>query len=415
MSIRKRKWKAAGGAEREAWVVDYVDTQGVRRLKTFEQKKAAAAYALTTGVQVRDGTHVADRASITVKEAGKQWIEAAENAGLERSTIDQYKQHLLLHIEPFLGKSLLTKLTAPTARKFEDTLGRNGRSRPMVRKVMVSFGSMLAEAQERGLIATNPVRDLRRRRKGKERKAERRHKGKLKIGVNIPTPGEVKALVGALAGRWRPLLLTAIFTGLRASELRGLRWLDIDLDKRELHVRQRADRFNDIGKPKTEAGERTVPMPPLVVNTLREWRLSCPRPRTGQKDSSGNWLTEEMRPEQLVFPNGHGRVESLANIINRGLIPAMIAAGVSTDTGDKDEEGKSITAAKYSGMHALRHFYASWCINRTSDGGLQLPPKSVQERIGHSSIVITMDIYGHLFPRGDDGDELAAAELALLG
>ena len=56
----------------------------------------------------------------------------------------------------------------------------------------------------------------------------------------------------AAKGRWRPILLTAIFTGLRASELRGLRWADVDLEKRELHVRQRADRYSAIGKPKSE-------------------------------------------------------------------------------------------------------------------------------------------------------------------
>ena len=56
----------------------------------------------------------------------------------------------------------------------------------------------------------------------------------------------------AAKGRWRPILLTAIFTGLRASELRGLRWEDVDLEKRELHVRQRADRYSTIGKPKSE-------------------------------------------------------------------------------------------------------------------------------------------------------------------
>jgi integrase len=65
-------------------------------------------------------------------------------------------------------------------------------------------------------------------------------------------------------------------------------------------------------------------------------------------------------------------------------------------------------------LPALRHFYASWCINRRADGGLELPAKVVQERLGHSSIVMTMDTYGHLFPRGDDGAELAAAESALL-
>ena len=65
-------------------------------------------------------------------------------------------------------------------------------------------------------------------------------------------------------------------------------------------------------------------------------------------------------------------------------------------------------------MHGLRHFYASWLINRLEDGGQGLPPKVVQERLGHSSINITFDTYGHLFPRGDDGDQTDAAELRLL-
>src|SRR6478672_3424902 len=71
--------------------------------------------------------------------------------------------------------------------------------------------------------------------------------------------------------------------------------------------------------------------------------------------------------------------------------------------------------AKYSGLHALRHFYASWCINRKDDGGLELPAKIVQARLGHASIVMTMDTYGHLFPSQDDGAELASAERTLLG
>jgi integrase len=70
--------------------------------------------------------------------------------------------------------------------------------------------------------------------------------------------------------------------------------------------------------------------------------------------------------------------------------------------------------AKYTGRNALRHFYASWCINRKQDGGLELPMKTVQERLGHSSITTTSDVYGHLFPRGNDGSELAEAEMLLL-
>jgi hypothetical protein len=82
------------------------------------------------------------------------------------------------------------------------------------------------------------------------------------------------------------------------------------------------------------------------INTLKEWKLACPK---GDQD--------------LVLPNTTGKIEAHSSIINRGLIPAEEAAGIVVD-------GK----AKYTGLHALRHFYASWCINRPADGGLGLPP-----------------------------------------
>ena len=387
MSVRKRIWTTSKGVEKEAWVVDYADQAGRRHLKSFAKKKAADSFAATAKVEVRAGIHTADSASVTVAEAGRLWIETGERAGLERSTLAAYRQHLKLHIEPYLGIVRLSQLSAPMAREFEDTLARADRSPSMVRKIRTSLSSLLSDAQERGLVSRNVVRDLRRARKrGKERQAERRQRGKLKVGVDIPTREEIKAVVGAAKGRWKPLLLTAIFTGLRASELRGLRWADVDLEKRELHVRQRADRYSTIGKPKSEAGERTVPLTPIVVNTLREWKLACPKSKGG-----------------LVFPTTGGLVEHHKNIIERGLVPTMISAGVAVD-------GRP----KYTGLHSFRHFYASWCINRRADGGLELPPKVVQERLGHSSITMTMDVYGHLFPRGDDAAELAEAERSLL-
>jgi integrase len=324
---------------------------------------------------------------------------------LERATVAAYRQHLKLHIEPYLGNVKLSQLSAPMIREFEDKLARGEmpagaepqpRSPAMVRKVRVSLSSLLSDAQERGLVSRNVVRDLRKtRRRGAERRAEKRQKGKLKIGVDIPTREEVKAIVGATQGRWRPLLLTAIFTGLRASELRGLRWADVDFDKRELHVRQRADRYSKIGKPKSESGERTVPLTPMVLNTLREWKVACPK-----------------SPAGLVFPSSGGLVEHHKNIVERGLIPTMTAAGVTVEGTGRG--GEPVKLAKYTGLHAFRHFYASWCINRRAEGGLELPAKVVQERLGHSSIMMTMDVYGHLFPRGDDSEELAAAERSLL-
>jgi len=405
MSIRKRSWKTAKGEMKEAWVADYVDQHGKRHLKTFDRKKDADAFHACAKVEVKDGTHTADSASTTVDGAAEQWLETCLGKGLEPSTIDSYRQHVRLHIKPFLGRVRLSQLSAPMIREFEDKLRRGDRapgseeqgfprSSTMIRRIVTSLSALIGDAQERGLIARNVVRDLRSKRtRGKEKAIENRHKGKLQIGVDIPSPDEIRKFLGAIEGRWRPLFLTATFTGLRASELRGLRWEDIDFERRELHVRQRVDKRNVSGPPKSAAGERTVPLPPLVTNTLKEWKLACPKGERG-----------------LVFPTATGQASYHSNIVQRGLIPAWIAAGV---VAGHDKEGKPI--AKYTGLHALRHFYASWCINRKADGGLELPPKSVQERLGHSTIAMTLDRYSHLFPRSDDSAELAAAERALLG
>jgi integrase len=248
----------------------------------------------------------------------------------------------------------------------------------MARKVLVSFKSILREAQRRGNIAQNVAL-------GVSIGVDKRNQAKLKAGVDIPTPDEIRHIIGACPpGKLHALLITAVFTGLRASELRGLRWRDVDLKRSELHVRQRADRYGAIGSPKSVSSERTIPIGPMVVNTLKEWRLACPK---GEAD--------------LVFPTRTGRIND-HNYIFRAIGLVLVKAGVT------DEAGRS----KY-GLHSFRHFYASWCINRRADGGLELPAKVVQERLGHASIGITMDTYGHIFPRGDDGAELAAAERAL--
>jgi len=413
MSVRKRNWTTARGEEKQAWVADYVDAKGKRRLKTFAKKKEADAFAATATVEVREGVHVADSDSATVEAAGALWLASASASGLERATIEDYGRHLRLHIVPHLGAVRLASLSIAKVRSFEDELRAAGRSSAMVKKVLVSLSALVADAQERGLVARNVVRDMKARRGSSERRQEQRQKGRLKVGVDIPTREEVKALLGSLDGRWRPLVLVATFCGLRASELRGLRWSDVDLDKREIRIHQRADRFNDIGRPKSLAGERTLPAPPMVINALKEWKLAYSRPVIG-RDADGNPIREDARPSHLVFANGVGKVEQLNNILRRGLHPAWVEAGVAIDTGERDEAGKPILAPKYTGLHALRHWFASWCINRKEDGGLALPPKIVQERMGHSTIALTMDRYSHLFPKADDADEMEAGERAFL-
>jgi integrase len=211
-------------------------------------------------------------------------------------------------------------------------------------------------------------------------KADKRGAAKLQIGVDGPTREEIARIVAAASGRARPFLITVIFTGMRASELRGLRWSDVDFSKGKT-VRQRADRFNRIGNPKSASSRRTIPIGPMVTNSLREWKLACPE---GGLD--------------LVFPNDRSNVQQHGNVFLRWLRPTLAAAGVTNQYG----------------LHSFRNFFASWCANRKVDGGRELPLQTVQQLLGQATISMTADRYSHFFPRSDDSAELAAAESDLI-
>ncbi len=368
-SIRKRSWITAG-EPKHAWIVDYRDQHRTRRMKTFARKKDADAWAIQTGHEIGQGTHVAERASIGFAQAAALWLAKGDADGLEASTIDQRRQHVDLHLVPLLHDTPLVRLQPPRLQEIRDILVAT-LSHPLARKVLTSLKAIFGEALRRGYVAQNAASAV---------KIDLRTRNRRKM--QIPSKDDIRAILANAEGRWRPLLVTAVFTGLRASELRGLRWADVDLDGRILHVTQRADRYNVIGRPKSVAGERAVPLSPMVVNTLREWRLACP---PGQLD--------------LVFPNGAGHIEALANIHRRGFGQVQIEAGIV------DGNGKP----RWS-MHDLRHFCASFWIDQG------FPPKKIQGMMGHASITMTFDLYGHLFPTDqNDFDRIAAGERQLMG
>jgi integrase len=145
------------------------------------------------------------------------------------------------------------------------------RPQSTARKVLWSFKAIIRDARRRGTIAHNVT-------EGITIKRDTRDKEKLEIGRNIPSPDEVRRILTAAQGNWRALLVVAAFTGLRASELRGLRWSDIDIAAGAIHVRQRADQWNVTGPPKTGESRRTIPVGPFVINTLKEWKLAAQNP-----------------------------------------------------------------------------------------------------------------------------------------
>jgi integrase len=384
-SVRKRTWQTKAG-EKSAFVVAYTH-KGKQHLKTFRTKREATAWRAEMQHEVKEGIHTPATASITVAEAGALWLAQAEIDDCEASTVMQYRQHLNYHITPFLGDVKLAELAPASIQEFRNALIKEGRpqteaeakkrrsrdgrvpvSQVMAKKVTSSLGAILAHAMTAGRVVRNVVREQARQQRTRQRRLEKRHDKRLEVGVDIPTKDEIRAMLTAAQGRWRPLVVTAVFTGLRASELRGLTWADVDLDRATLRVRQRADRWNKIGSPKSGPGQREVPLVPMAVNTLKEWRLACPK---GELD--------------LVFPNRVGKIETLPSIHRRGLGRIEVAAGVSTDK----------LRPKY-GLHSLRHAAASLFIEQG------FSPKRVQALMGHSSIQMTFDTYGHLFPSKDD-------------
>lgn len=165
------------------------------------------------------------------------------------------------------------------------------------------------------------------------------------------------------------------------SELRGLRWADVDLEAGQIHVRQRADAWLKIGPTKSKAGMRDIPLAPMVVNTLKHWRIDCPK---GVLD--------------LVFPNTRGNVETMPNIHSRVWTPLQLKCGLTKDAGE----------ARY-GFHMLRHAAASLFIKY-----LGWSPKRLQAVMGHASINMTFDRYGHLFESVEaDRADMAKIEAAV--
>jgi integrase len=381
-TIRKRRW-VNGSGEQVAWIADYFDQnkdeqhpRGHRHIRSFANRRAAKAWLAETVIEVQRKIHTPHRQSITVAAAAALWIEKTRDAEKRvRSTVQQYQNHVRLYINPMIGGARLSDLAPRNIEEFRDALLRK-LSRVMARKVLVSLKSILANARRTGRMAHSPADDV-------KIAADKRGRRKLKIGVDIPTKDDARRIIAAVDPRWRPIILTALFTGMRSSELRALIWDKVNFKDKKIHVDQRVDDWGNWDPPKSDAGDREIPMSPEVFRTLREWKLACPKGELG-----------------LVFPTGIGTVECHRNIYSRGWHAAQIAAEVTKKDG----------RAKYGPFHGARHFFASLIIERGYS------PKRCQVLLGHSSIQLTFDTYGHLFPDDEaDQDKFAEAELSVLG
>jgi integrase len=365
------KQRTKAGTIIKRWQLSYVDGSGKRHRKNFSLKRDADAERIRIESQLQTGTHIPDGASRTVLQGLQAWLDhidelvRAGKRGL--ITWKQYSSHIDNHvaIRP-IAKGMLSRLRPADIAAFADDLERS-LSPAMARKVMATLRMGLKYCRRHEWLTTDPAKDVR---------IERRDSGDNAVG--IPPKADLKALLAAASkaednGRSRALIHLLLYCGLRMGELRALTRGALTLTGNHPHlfVTQAADQYGGVKPPKSKAGRRKIPIGPETAKSLREWLVHAP--------------PNDLR---LVFPNGAGKVETHSNLANRWWGPLMLAAGLAEEVEGK---GRAKRIVPQFTPHDLRHAAASLWIE------MALIPKKVQELLGHESLQMTMDLYGHLW------------------
>ncbi|WP_062223096.1 tyrosine-type recombinase/integrase [Aureimonas sp. D3] len=375
-SVSKREWDH-NGETKTAWVVRYTDNTGKRRLKTFDKKKDADRFRTQVETEVGNGVHIAASDTVTLSEALDNWLkkcDARAHVGdrMRHNTARNFRCLADVHLRPAFGTTLLTDLTARRVQKFLDDLAYDPakpRSHALLKHLAAILRMCLKHAVTMGHVGRNIMVE-----------ADIRIPGTRPKRKEIPTKDELRELLarsgdvlgmGGVARYLRPLVYTAVFTGLRQGELRALRWDDVDFAAGIIRVRRSADQFGRIGETKSHAGIRDVPIAPALAPELKRWKLA-----SAAKSEEG-----------LVFVGNRGRMVQPACIQQSW---GRLQRRVLADAKEKGAETRYFARGKYH-FHQLRHVAASLFIETG------LPPKRIQTIMGHSTISMTFDRYGHLF------------------
>jgi integrase len=390
--------RKSGGFSKSFKLV-YTDEKGVRHSKNFDTKAAADAERIRVEGQLTDGSHIPDRDSITVDQGVQIWIDYLERLvevdKRDPSTIAKYRQILKNHIRPYqIARAKLSRLRTPDCQRWLDEMVLNVEY-PTARKARGTLRTAIGHLARQGFINMNPMQDT--VLEFVERDDDE---------VVIPEKEEVIAILKAAeaqreADGGRALAMTTLgfFGGLRPSELLGLERGSLSLVRVNPGVRisQRVGMKGLIGRPKRKASHRDVPLGPRAVAVLRQWVTE------GLKDSKPVEAFDQAwvrRKIHMLFPAPDGKPISYFHFRRYIWQPLLEAAGITKPLPGE----KPVNVAKYA-PNVMRHFAASVWIEQ------RVPPKLIQDRIGHASIQTTMDVYGHLFRDPEkEQEQVAAAE-----
>jgi Site-specific recombinase XerD len=396
------------------WQTVWNDASGKRASEMYDTSREANAKRVEVEGKRPSSTVAFRIMAATYLEHIEMLVGQGE---LERSYLDMLRNHVNNHIlsDVELAGTKCSSLGTPEIQLYLNRLiSRIGAK--SAAKIRTTLSQLCKHGSRTGFLATNPTRDA-------EVKRNRRPEAGKEAPFTLPSKKDLKALLdGAAAfddtGRAAAAVRVLMFGGLRMSELRGLERRDCRLkgERPKLSIVQRADRYNKIGPVKSKAGRRDVDLGSDTAQALRVWLLKAPNPQP-QKLSrraaqaarkAGNaeaQMGDALAPAPInapvmAFPGTGGGIWSKSAFRAWFWVPLMNRCGLVTDQpADAHIRAAAKSNADFKmpafGVHMLRHVYASLQIEQG------VSPKRLQKLIGHATLKMTLDTYGHLWPDED--------------
>lgn len=339
---RRQKWHSVKGTKRDA-----------------QRELARLVHEYNTGAYV-------EPAKLSVSEYLQKWLADYAQGRVAARTYDRYQEIVRLHLSPALGAMPLSKLQplhiqAYYTRALKE--GRlDGREGGLSPQTILHHHRLLHEALEQAvrwqLLNRNPADAV------EPPRPER-------VEMHVLDPAGVSRLLVAAEGtRAYTAILLAVTTGLRRGELLGLRWEDVDLQRGVVSVQQTVQRSRSAGlhvkEPKTQRSRRLVTLPAMAVEALRKHRLEQQKQRF--------FMGHEYQDHGLVFPRLDGRPQN-PDTFSKAFEVIVAKAGLP-----------------HIRLHDLRHTHATILLQQGVN------PKVVSERLGHSTVNLTLDTYSHVLP-----------------
>ncbi len=301
--------------------------------------------------------------AINFKEYVQTTYMPTELPLLATTTRDSYRGILAKYLEPRFGQSCLRDLTPLTLQRYFSGLTGQGAAYPSILKIRDTLSSVLRTAVRYEFLTQNPMIGL----KLPVDKRPRRQKP-------VISPEQFSNLVEYVSEPYASMIFVSVWTGLRISELIGLKWRCVHADS--ITVEERYCR-GDWSTPKTNASAATIGVAPEVIARIHRLKTLAVAVRAGTATRHYR-VVKSAGPDDLVFQSiKDGKPMSDQNVLKRHVQPAARRLGLN-----------------FVDWRCLRRSYATWLVQSGAD------PKSVQGQMRHSRISTTMDIYAQIVPAG---------------